>query len=158
MKLAASQEAVNLSWQHSLRSVWESIGAGSGNGAARGGGAVNGSTAIRGPAAALPLQPLPAVASPGLPAAAALAVAQGGTPRSAVLPSLQVTLDWLQRCVREVPTMRMQVLVSGSLYLVGDLLKVLQQQQPPPQPLQANGAGSSGISGSSGGSSPGAAG
>jgi hypothetical protein len=63
-------------------------------------------------------------------AAVALASAQGPGSRSAVLPSLSVTLDWLRRCVREAPALRMQVLVTGSLYLVGDLLKVLQ---PPPQ-------------------------
>jgi hypothetical protein len=37
----------------------------------------------------------------------------------------QVTLDWLRRCVRETPSLRMQVLVTGSLYLVGDMLKLL---------------------------------
>ena len=46
-----------------------------------------------------------------------------------MLPSLAVTVDWLRRCVREAPTLRMQVLVTGSLYLVGDLLKMLQPQQ-----------------------------
>ncbi len=38
---------------------------------------------------------------------------------------LQVTLDWLRRCVRETPSLRMHVLVTGSLYLVGDMLKLL---------------------------------
>lgn len=40
---------------------------------------------------------------------------------------LQVTLEWLRRCVREVPNLRMQVLVTGSLYLVGDVLRNLGQ-------------------------------
>lgn len=38
---------------------------------------------------------------------------------------MQVTLEWLRRCVREVPTLHMQVLVTGSLYLVGDMLRLL---------------------------------
>ncbi|KAL4858122.1 Folylpolyglutamate synthase [Chlorella vulgaris] len=144
MKLGAGSEPATLSWQHSLRSVWEGTGGssssssiGSSNGISNGISS-NGSAAA--PRAAAPppltLPPLPAVAAPaGLPqaAAVALASAQGPGSRSAVLPSLSVTLDWLRRCVREAPALRMQVLVTGSLYLVGDLLKVLQ---PPPQPQQ----------------------
>ncbi|EFN52135.1 hypothetical protein CHLNCDRAFT_7888, partial [Chlorella variabilis] len=86
MKLGSSAEPANLTWQHSLRSVWESMT----------------TTAAGSSGTIVPF-------------------------RTAVLPSLSVTLDWLRRCVREIPNLRMQVLVTGSLYLVGDLLKALQQ-------------------------------
>lgn len=125
MKLGASGEAPNLSWQHSLRSVWDSHAGGSGGSAssANGGARSCSSAAAAAGRAAVTLPPLPAVPSPGT--AAGLATA-AGTTRSAVLPSLAVTLDWLRRCVREAPSLRMQVLVTGSLYLVGDMLKHLQ--------------------------------
>lgn len=119
MKLGAAAEAPDLSWQHSLQAVWEAATAG---GAAA--AAANGARSLQ-PRLALP--PPPVVPPPGLPAAAAAAAAAGGVPRAAVLPSLGATLDWLRRCVREAPSLRMQVLVTGSLYLVGDLLKALQQ-------------------------------
>lgn len=125
-KLGASQEPVNLSWQHALRSVWEANGGSAGGGAAA-------ARAVPAPAPQLP--PLPAASASGAPApAGACAGARG-----ALLPSLQVTLDWLRNCVREAPALRMRVLVTGSLYLVGDLLKQLQQ----PQVGGSGGAGSS---------------
>lgn len=134
MKLGASGEPPNLAWQHSLRSVWDSHVGGSSNGGASlatsGARSCSSSAATAG-RAAITLPPLPAAPSPGTaPAAAAqaagLTTAAAGAARSAVLPSLAVTLDWLRRCVREAPSLRMQVLVTGSLYLVGDLLKHLQ--------------------------------
>ncbi len=137
MKLGASGEPPNLSWQHSLRSVWDSHAGGSSssgsaalaNGAAR---SCSSAAATAG-RAAVALPPLPAVPSPGAAAAGAapaagLTTAAAGAARSAVLPNLAVTLDWLRRCVREAPSLRMQVLVTGSLYLVGDLLKHLQSE------------------------------
>ena len=138
MKLGASGEPASLAWQHSLRGVWDANASGSG-------GAVHGSAA-RGAAAAAaaagaPPPPLPAAPPPGLVAAAAAAP---GAPHSAVLPSLAVTLDWLRRCVREAPALRMRVLVTGSLYLVGDLLKTLQQDG-------SGGAGAGGSNSSGGG-------
>ncbi|KAL4436660.1 hypothetical protein ABPG75_003799 [Micractinium tetrahymenae] len=118
MKLGATQEPINLSWQHALRSVWEA------NGGSSGGGSSGAAGAARAAAAAAPqLPPLPAACASGL------AVPAGAGARGAVLPSLQVTLEWLRRCVREAPALRMRVLVTGSLYLVGDLLKQLQQPQ-----------------------------
>jgi folylpolyglutamate synthase len=114
-KLGPSGEPPSLAWQHSLRSVWESVSNGS--------AAPNGHVAPK-PAAQPPaLPPPPLVPPPGLPAAAA------ATSRAAVLPSLGATLEWLRRCVREAPSVRMQVLVTGSLYLVGDMLRALQQPQ-----------------------------
>lgn len=46
---------------------------------------------------------------------------------SAVLPSLPLTIKWLRDCVRENPSLRVQVLVTGSLHLVGDVLKLIRR-------------------------------
>ncbi|CAK8571120.1 unnamed protein product [Lathyrus sativus] len=48
-------------------------------------------------------------------------------PSSAVIPSLPLTIKWLRDCVREHPSTRLQVLVTGSLHLVGDVLKLLKR-------------------------------
>ncbi|BBN12887.1 folylpolyglutamate synthase [Marchantia polymorpha subsp. ruderalis] len=47
-------------------------------------------------------------------------------PSSAVMASLPATLEWLRSCARRHPQMHIQVLVTGSLYLVGDMLKLLK--------------------------------
>ncbi|XP_026414635.1 folylpolyglutamate synthase-like isoform X1 [Papaver somniferum] len=46
---------------------------------------------------------------------------------SCVMPSLPSTIKWLRDCVRENPSLRVQVLVTGSLHLVGDVLKLLKR-------------------------------
>ncbi|XP_048236266.1 folylpolyglutamate synthase isoform X2 [Ricinus communis] len=46
---------------------------------------------------------------------------------SAVISSLPLAISWLRDCVRENPTLRVQVLVTGSLHLVGDVLKLLKR-------------------------------
>ncbi|XP_059668367.1 folylpolyglutamate synthase isoform X2 [Cornus florida] len=46
---------------------------------------------------------------------------------SAVIPSLPLTINWLRDCVRENPSLRIQVLVTGSLHLVGDVLKLIRR-------------------------------
>ncbi|KAI5583765.1 hypothetical protein POPTR_006G045400v4 [Populus trichocarpa] len=46
---------------------------------------------------------------------------------SAVIPSLPLTIKWLRHCVRENPSLRLQVLVTGSLHLVGDVLKLIRR-------------------------------
>lgn len=45
---------------------------------------------------------------------------------SAVMPSLPLTIRWLRDCVRNNPSVKVQVLVTGSLHLVGDVLKLLR--------------------------------
>eukprot|EP00798_Chlamydomonas_sp_ICE-L_P029258 gene29259-12502_t len=45
--------------------------------------------------------------------------------QGAVLSTLSSTLDYLRLCVRESPQVRIQVLVTGSLYVVGDMLRLL---------------------------------
>lgn len=49
-------------------------------------------------------------------------------PSSAVMPSLPAALNWL-RCWALGSPVELQVLVTGSLYLVGDLLKICKQSQ-----------------------------
>lgn len=46
---------------------------------------------------------------------------------SAVVSSLPMTIDWLRNYSRENPSHRVQVLVTGSLHLVGDVLKLLRR-------------------------------
>ncbi|XP_026425612.1 folylpolyglutamate synthase-like [Papaver somniferum] len=46
---------------------------------------------------------------------------------SCVMTSLPSTIKWLRDCVRENPSLRVQVLVTGSLHLVGDVLKLLKR-------------------------------
>ncbi|XP_017178025.3 folylpolyglutamate synthase isoform X3 [Malus domestica] len=46
---------------------------------------------------------------------------------SAVIPSLPLAISWLRDCVKRNPSVRIQVLVTGSLHLVGDVLKLLKR-------------------------------
>ncbi|PQP91949.1 hypothetical protein Pyn_34084 [Prunus yedoensis var. nudiflora] len=46
---------------------------------------------------------------------------------SAVIPSLPLAIDWLRDCAKRNPSVRIQVLVTGSLHLVGDVLKLLKR-------------------------------
>nr|XP_023879260.1 folylpolyglutamate synthase-like [Quercus suber]POF23087.1 folylpolyglutamate synthase [Quercus suber] len=46
---------------------------------------------------------------------------------SAVMPSLPLTINWLRDCVKQNPSLKVQVLVTGSLHLVGDVLKLLKR-------------------------------
>ncbi|XP_050383214.1 folylpolyglutamate synthase isoform X3 [Argentina anserina] len=46
---------------------------------------------------------------------------------SAVIPSLPLAITWLRDCVKANPSVRIQVLVTGSLHLVGDVLKLLRK-------------------------------
>ncbi|KAJ3676211.1 hypothetical protein LUZ60_003623 [Juncus effusus] len=45
---------------------------------------------------------------------------------SSVIPSLPLALMWLRECASKNPTIQYQVLVTGSLHLVGDVLKLLK--------------------------------
>ncbi|KAL7097808.1 hypothetical protein ACP275_10G166300 [Erythranthe tilingii] len=46
---------------------------------------------------------------------------------SAVVSSLPTTINWLRDYAKENPSFRIQVLVTGSLHLVGDVLKLLRR-------------------------------
>ncbi|KAI7726266.1 hypothetical protein M8C21_008610, partial [Ambrosia artemisiifolia] len=45
---------------------------------------------------------------------------------SAVFPSLPMAVSYLRKSARDNPSLRLQVLVTGSLHLVGDVLKLLR--------------------------------
>ncbi|KAL3685754.1 hypothetical protein R1sor_003776 [Riccia sorocarpa] len=47
-------------------------------------------------------------------------------PSSAVMVSLPATLEWLRVCAKQHPKLHIQVLVTGSLYMVGDMLRLLR--------------------------------
>jgi folylpolyglutamate synthase len=118
----AEDAKINLSWQHSLQAVWADL-AGAAAGAAAG-------RAGAGPGPRLPpLPPLPP-ASP-TKAAAAVAAAAGASPAAqdaaagAVAPSVRSAIEWLRSASRARPGVRLRVLVTGSLYLVGDVLRHL---------------------------------
>ncbi|XP_021744544.1 folylpolyglutamate synthase-like isoform X1 [Chenopodium quinoa] len=52
----------------------------------------------------------------------------GDSPRtSVVVPSLSSAIKLLRDCARENPSVRLQVLVTGSLHLVGDVLRLLKR-------------------------------
>ncbi|XAR69898.1 Tetrahydrofolate synthase [Bertholletia excelsa] len=46
---------------------------------------------------------------------------------STVFSSLPLTINWLRDCARENPSLRIQVLVTGSIHLVGDVLKLIRR-------------------------------
>ncbi|XAR68462.1 Tetrahydrofolate synthase [Bertholletia excelsa] len=46
---------------------------------------------------------------------------------SAVFPSLPLTINWLRDCVRKNPSIKIEVLVTGSIHLVGDVLKIIKR-------------------------------
>ncbi|KAJ4970009.1 hypothetical protein NE237_003108 [Protea cynaroides] len=46
---------------------------------------------------------------------------------SVVIPSLPLTIKWLRDSVKEHPSVRVKVLVTGSLHLIGDVLKLLRR-------------------------------
>ncbi|THU63355.1 hypothetical protein C4D60_Mb01t14910 [Musa balbisiana] len=46
---------------------------------------------------------------------------------SAVVPSLPLAIRWLRDYAKDNPSLRLQVLVTGSLHLVGDVLKLLRR-------------------------------
>ncbi|CAI9091570.1 OLC1v1026635C1 [Oldenlandia corymbosa var. corymbosa] len=46
--------------------------------------------------------------------------------RSSVFPSIPHAISWLRECVRKNKSLRLQVLVTGSLHLVGDVLRLVK--------------------------------
>lgn len=95
----------DLSWQVHLRQVWKKINFESGT------------------PAPTSLHP-PALSGMALPQVAALGLQDVAT--GAVLPSIKSALHWIRSCARSLPPpFKVQVLVTGSLYLVGDTLRLL---------------------------------
>lgn len=109
----AAAAAPDLSWQQSVRGIWAtSVSADSAAScdapAVSSSGASGGSATLR----------VPEFAAAGSAADAASGI---------VLPSLPQTVAWLRGAVAETPGLQLRVLVTGSLYLVGDMLRVLGQ-------------------------------
>ncbi|CAM8886144.1 unnamed protein product [Rhodiola kirilowii] len=105
-------ERKDLTWQFNLQKIWEKI--------IHGKGAVH----DKFPTMAHPENlPPPSFLYDKVPESFP---ADKGFSTSAVMPSLPLTIKWLRDCVRENPSVRVQVLVTGSLHLVGDVLKLLR--------------------------------
>lgn len=104
----------DLSWQFNLQKIWEKINHGKD-------AVLDNYSAMDGPEKTLPPNKfLYEDTSRCCPADKNFAC-------SAVVPSLPLTIKWLRDCVRENPSVRVQVLVTGSLHLVGDVLKLLKR-------------------------------
>jgi folylpolyglutamate synthase len=114
---AAQPAERDLSWQQHQQQQWE-VALQDVPAAAAGAAAQR--SAAQQAVAELAAQRLRPVGGGGAAAGAVL-----DSSRGVVAPSLQATVDWLRACVRARPQLRLQVLVTGSLYLVGDMLRLL---------------------------------
>lgn len=129
-KLGPSEESastVDLSWQQGLAQLWrENFAVTAGAAAAAGkevkGNAGESAAAAAASAAGKLLPPLPTTASNAAAAASA-------APTGAVAPSVRSALEWLRSATRASPGLKMRVLVTGSLYLVGDVLRHLGKNE-----------------------------
>ncbi|KAL0555010.1 hypothetical protein IC582_008941 [Cucumis melo] len=99
----------DLSWQLNLQRLWEKV--------------MHGKDAIL-------EKDLKLDSERGLPALyedSLSSLSENNLSSSAAVPSLPLAIKWLRDCVRESPSIRLQVLVTGSLHLVGDVLKLLKR-------------------------------
>jgi len=48
-------------------------------------------------------------------------------PSSTVISSVPMTIKWLRECVQQNPSLHLEVLVTGSLHLIGDVLRMLKK-------------------------------
>ncbi|KAL3632525.1 Folylpolyglutamate synthase [Castilleja foliolosa] len=93
--------AKDLTWQFNLQRVWEKI--------------IHGKDAV---CKSSEMQ---------IPETMNCSPADGHFACSAVVSSLPMTINWLRNYAKENPAFRIQVLVTGSLHLVGDVLKLLRR-------------------------------
>lgn len=115
---ASAAAAVDLSWQQGLAQLWrENFAAGGG---AVSGGKSGAEAAASAAATSKLLPPLPTPSSGSSPNVA---------PTGAVAPSVRSALEWLRSATRASPGLKMRVLVTGSLYLVGDVLRHLGKNE-----------------------------
>ena len=127
-KLGPSEESastVDLSWQQGLAQLWRENFASAAAAAAAGKeakGNVSGATAAATESAAAAAKLLPPLSTAAGPANAA-------APTGAVAPSVRSALEWLRSATRASPGLKMRVLVTGSLYLVGDVLRHLGKNE-----------------------------
>ncbi|XWS43094.1 hypothetical protein CRYUN_Cryun16bG0072300 [Craigia yunnanensis] len=111
--IASDSSRRELSWQFSLQRIWEKVVHGADT-------VLDKSPMMNCTATLPPLEFLYDDASHCSPADQHFSC-------SAVMPSLPLTIKWLRDCVKENPSLRVQVLVTGSLHLVGDVLKLLRR-------------------------------
>lgn len=109
----SSESAEDISWQSTLQRTWEKITHGRGD-------SVHNSQFEK-PEDLLPDKFI----SESAPLKCNPAVIDSGS--SAVIPSLPLTIKWLRDCARDNPSLRFQVLVTGSIHLVGDVLRLLKR-------------------------------
>lgn len=103
---------VDLTWQHKMQAVWASVQAPGARGTVTSG-------TSRPTQSVLPVPSFADVS--GSPADTSMS-------NGVVLPSLPGTVEWLRASVAGNPQLHLRVLVTGSLYLVGDLLQVLDKE------------------------------
>lgn len=48
-------------------------------------------------------------------------------PSSAIFPSVPMTIKWLRECVQQNRSLHLEVLVTGSLHLIGDVMRMLKK-------------------------------
>ncbi|KAF7816391.1 folylpolyglutamate synthase isoform X2 [Senna tora] len=101
--ITPSESNVDLSWQFTLQRVWESLMQGN-----------KGSDAKGTDAASDELKD-------------DMEVSASNCEHSAVFPSLPLAIKWLRDRVQKNRSVRFQVLVTGSLHLVGDVLKLVKK-------------------------------
>ncbi|KAK6149106.1 hypothetical protein DH2020_016631 [Rehmannia glutinosa] len=110
--IPADIRSKDLTWQFNLQRVWEKI--------IHGKDAVCKSSEMQKPENTPPrsfIHEDVSICSP----------ADGRYACSAVVSSLPMTINWLRDYAKENPASRIQVLVTGSLHLVGDVLKLLRR-------------------------------
>ncbi|KAG8372035.1 hypothetical protein BUALT_Bualt12G0024800 [Buddleja alternifolia] len=102
----------DLTWQFKLQRVWEKI--------IHGKDIVSNSSETKFPESTPPQRFIHDDVSNCSPA-------DGHFACSTVVSSLPMTINWLRDYVKQNPSFRIQVLVTGSLHLVGDVLKLLRR-------------------------------
>ncbi|XP_072985690.1 folylpolyglutamate synthase-like isoform X1 [Typha latifolia] len=109
-----SDVSVDLSWQSTLQGVWENL--------------IHGRdvTSSNGPKLQNTKNTCSNGFSEGDPSEKCHP-AKNHYPCSSVIPSLPLAIQWLRDCARENSSTQFQVLVTGSLHLVGDVLKLLRR-------------------------------
>ena len=133
-QLGPAEEAkVDLSWQHSLQAVWADLASAGAAAAATaaaagqrgGGGGGAGPSPCLPPLPPLPPSPTRAESGAASARAAATTAAAREAAAGAVSPSVKSAIEWLRSASQARPGVRLRVLVTGSLYLVGDVLRHL---------------------------------
>lgn len=118
----SAQARADLSWQRALRDEWDILALASAPSSSSASTAQEGFD-VGSALAALPRLEPDVAEGEAAAAASAAALSLG---RGAVVPGgVAEAVAWLRECARSDPDLRIKVLVTGSLYLVGDVLRAL---------------------------------